>query len=180
MKLAVFFCFLCMFMVFAAQSAQSATMYRWVDAQGKVHYTDQPPPVEIQDVTEKKLATPGKGSRQTPIGLQAAMRDFPVTLYSTQCGVTCQQARDHLKERNIPFTEKDVADPQVAEALQKLTGDLGVPVLVVGKSAPIRGYSHETWNTALDVAGYPKKAATAKPGAVPAKAATEAQDSPAR
>ncbi len=180
MKLAVFFCFLCMFMVFAAQSAQSATMYRWIDAQGKVHYTDQPPPAEIRDVTEKKLAAPAPGGAQTPYGLQTAARDFPVTLYSTQCGVTCLQARELLKERNIPFSEKDAADPQVAETLQKLTGDLSVPVLVVGKSAPIKGYSKETWDTALDVAGYPKKAASARPGTAPAKAATEAQDSRAR
>lgn len=180
MKLAVFFCFLCMFMVFAAQSAQSATMYRWIDAQGKVHYTDQPPPAEVRDVTEKKLSAPAQASSQTPYTTQAAVRNFPVTLYSTQCGVTCQQARDHLKERNIPFAEKDAADPQVAEALQKLTGDLGVPVLVVGKSAPLKGYSRETWDTALDVAGYPKKAANPKPGAAPAKAATEAQDGKAR
>jgi glutaredoxin len=180
MKLAVFFCFLCMFMVFAAQSAQSATMYRWIDAQGKVHYTDQPPPAEVRDVTEKKLSAPAQASSQTPYTTQAAVRNFPVTLYVSNCGDTCNRAREHLNARSVPFSEKDPTDPAVADALKKLTGDMSVPVLLVGKAAPIKGYGSESWDAALDVAGYPKKAANPKPGAAPAKAATEAQDGKTR
>lgn len=162
MKLAVFFCFLCMFMVFAAQSAQAGTMYRWVDDAGNVHYTDQPPPQNIKDVQEKKLAAPAQGSGQTPYATQAAARNFPVTLYMNNCGEVCSRAREHLSKRGIPFSEKDPTDPQIAEALLKLTGSMEVPVLVVGKASPIKGYSPESWDAALDVAGYPK-AAAAKP-----------------
>jgi len=40
MKLAVLFCFLCMFAVY---SAQSASLYRWTDSEGRVQYSEQPP-----------------------------------------------------------------------------------------------------------------------------------------
>jgi len=35
-------------------------------------------------------------------------------------------------------------------------------VLVIGKSAPIKGFSPESWDAALDVAGYPKAPAATK------------------
>jgi len=183
MKLAVLFCFLCMFMVFAAQSAQAGSLYRWVDDTGKVHYSDQPPPQSVvKDVQEKKLARPAQASGQTPYATQAAARNFPVTLYTTHCGETCTRAREHLTKRGIPFSEKNPTEPDVADALQKLAGSVEVPVLVVGKSAPIRGYSAESWDAALDVAGYPKVPAPAvKPAAAakterPAEPQTQADD----
>jgi hypothetical protein len=110
MKLAVFFCFLCMFMVFAAQSAQSATMYRWIDAQGKVHYTDQPPPAEVRDVTEKKLSAPAQASSQTPTPPRppCVIFGYPVR----------QQLRRHLQPRtrdlnarSVPFSEDPPTRP---------------------------------------------------------------------
>ena len=182
MKLAVFFCFLCMFMVFAAQSAQAGTMYRWVDAAGNVHYTDQPPPQNIKDVQEKKLAAPAQSSGQTPYATQAAARNFPVTLYINNCGEVCNRAREHLSKRNVPFSEKDPTDPQIADALQKLTGSMEVPVLVVGKAAPIKGYGPESWDVALDVAGYPKAPAAKPVGASrpEQKSTTEAGDGKAK
>lgn len=156
MKLAVFFCFLCMFMVFAAQSAQAGSLYRWVDEAGNIHYTDQPPPQGVADAQEKKLLKSAQSSGQTPYAGMTAARNFPVTLYITNCGETCTRAREHLTKRNIPFSEKNPNEPAVSEELQKLAGGLEIPVLVVGKSSPIKGYGAESWDAALDVAGYPK------------------------
>jgi hypothetical protein len=178
MKMAVFFCFLCMLMVFAAQSAQAGTLYRWVDANGNVHFTDQPPPQNAKDIQEKRLASPTQSNGQTPYSTLAASRNFPVTLYITNCGDTCTRARDHLSKRGIPFSEKNPTEPAVAEALKKLIGAVEIPVLIVGKASPIKGFSAESWDAALDVAGYPK-ASAAKPAASPSKPEqkTEAQDS---
>lgn len=162
MKLAVFFCFLCMFLVFAAQSAQAGSLFRWIDAAGNVHYTDQPPPPSVADVQEKALLKSPQASGQTSYAVQAAAHNFPVTLYITNCGDTCTQAREHLTKRHIPFSEKNPSEPAAGDALQKLTGGLAIPVLVVGKSAPIKGYSADSWDAALDVAGYPKAPAAAK------------------
>lgn len=169
MKLA--FCLLCL--LFASVQSQAASLYRWVDSSGNVHFSDQPPPQEVKEVLEKKLTKPASPGGQMPYSAQAAARNFPVTLYTTNCGDTCTRAREHLTKRGIPFSEKNPTEPEVAEALQKLVGGLEVPVLVVGKASPIRGYGAESWDAALDVAGYPKAAAAKS--AVPSKTETPAE-----
>lgn len=156
MKLAVLFCFLCMFMVFAAQSAEAGTLYKWVDETGKVHYSDQPPPQSIKDVQEKKILPTARERDQTPYAIQLAARKYPVVLYATDCGESCTRGREHLTKRGIPFKEKNAAEEDIAEELKKLTGGLDVPVLVVGSASPVKGYGAETWDAALDVAGYPR------------------------
>ncbi|MBS4098382.1 MAG: glutaredoxin family protein [Sulfuricella sp.] len=156
MKLAVLFCFLCMFMVFAAQSAEAGTLYKWTDSSGKVHFSDQPPPQSVKEVQEKKLLSQPQEKGQTSYAIQTAARNYPVTLYVTDCGESCAKAREHLTKRGIPFKEKNPSEPEVSEELQKLSGGLEVPVLLIGKSSPVKGYGSETWDAALDVAGYPK------------------------
>ena len=163
--------------------AAQADFYRWVDADGKVHYSDQPPPASVKQV-EKKKAAGGKASdAPLPYVLQQAVKNFPVTLYSSACGSACTQAHDLLAKRGIPYTEMDATDVTVQPELKKLTGGtVEVPVLKVGRNT-VKGYEEGQWNTALDAAGYPqtavippgpptkpapKAAAAAPPAALPA------------
>jgi Domain of unknown function (DUF4124) len=165
-------------MLLVVLSAQAGSLYRWVDSAGNVHYADQPPPQDVKEVQEKKLAKPASPSGQTPYAAQAAARNFPVSLYATNCGEICTRSREHLTKRGIPFSDKNPTEPEVADELQKLTGSLEIPVLVVGKASPIRGYGAESWDAALDVAGYPK-AAAAKPASSAKPAATAKTEQPA-
>lgn len=160
MKLAVLFCLLCMFAVY---SAQSASLYRWVDAEGKVHYTDQPPPSSAKKVEEKTLGSRPADDSQLPYATRMAAKNFPVTLYNSKCGEACSKAREHLSKRGIPFSEKDASQPEVQEELKKLIKELEVPVLVVGKVINLKGYEAGAWDAALDQAGYPKSAPLAMP-----------------
>lgn len=160
MKLAVFFCMLCMFAVY---SAQSASLYRWVDADGKVHYTDQPPPPSARQVEEKKIGSRPADDGQLPYATRLAAKNFPVILYNSSCGEACTKARDHLAKRGIPFSEKDAGAPEVQEELTKLIGGVEVPVLAVGKVTRLKGYVPAAWDAALDEAGYPKSARAAQP-----------------
>lgn len=160
MKLAVLFCILCMFAVF---SAQSASLYRWVDADGKVHYTDQPPPASARQIEEKKLGSRPTDEAQLPYATRLAMKNFPVTLYNSDCGEVCTMARDHLVKRGIPFSEKDAGTLEVRAELKKLIGAVEVPVLAVGKVTRLKGYDAAAWDAALDEAGYPKSAPAGKP-----------------
>jgi glutaredoxin len=149
-----------------------ADFYRWVDAKGKVNYSDQPPPANIKRV-EKIKATGGKPSdAPLPYVLQQAVNNFPVTLYSTECGDPCARARALLAKRGIPYTEMDATVPAAQEELRKLTGGpLEVPVLKVGGDA-LRGFEEGSWNTSLDAAGYPQTAMIApRPPTKPAKPA---------
>lgn len=178
MKLAAFFCLLCMFAVY---SAQSASLYRWVDAEGKVHYTEQPPPPSAaKKVEEKTIGTPPADDGQLPYATRVAAKNFPVTLYNSGCGDACTKAREHLTRRGVPFNEKDAGTPEVQAELKKLIGALEVPVLTVGTVTRLKGYEAGAWNAALDEAGYPKSAPfqRAKPKE-PAKADAKGEQKPA-
>jgi len=55
-----------------------------------------------------------------------------VTLYATPTCPYCHMARDFLKNKGIPFKDMDVSsDPKVANEMIKLSGQMGVPVIVV-------------------------------------------------
>lgn len=161
--------------------AAQADFYRWVDAAGDIHYSDQPPPVNIKQF-EKIKASGGKpDDAPLPYVLQVAVKNFPVTLYVSECGDACKRARDLLVKRGIPYTEMDASDAATQDELRQLTGGaLEVPVLKVGRDA-VRGFEEVRWNTSLDAAGYPRTAVIApRPPTKPAKpaAATAPAGSP--
>lgn len=131
-------------------------LYRWVDANGQVQYTDKPPPNDARQVEQKTLGYPA-GDGPLPYDLQQAMKLFPVTLFASNCGEPCDRARKLLETRGVPYTEKDASDPVVQAELRKATnsGSIEVPVLMVGRSVT-RGWEEGQWNAALDAANYPR------------------------
>lgn len=133
--------------------AASAQMYKWVDANGKTHFTDQPPPASAK--TAQIKATGGaRGAVQLPYALAQATRNYPVTLFtSTPCGV-CDQGRNFLKARGIPFSEKTVSTGADEEKLKEAGGGNSLPFLTVG-SAKATGFESGAWDTMLNVALYP-------------------------
>lgn len=159
--------------------AQAGELFRWVDADGKVHYTDQPPPASAKQVEEKKLSGSTIDTSELPYATQQAVKRSPVTLYATDCGEPCTQARDHLARRGIPFSSKNPqTTPADAEALNKLVGAAYVPVLVVG-SAVSKGYKKDTWDAVLDAAGYPRSALLKKVPVPAESAGGAAKEEPA-
>lgn len=161
-----------------AGTASAAEMFRWVDADGKVHYTDAPPPPTAKNVQQKKLGDKA-GSAQIPYVLQQAVKNFPVTLYSNECGDACTKAKALLGKRGIPFTQKDPEkNPDDAESLKKVAGGtLTVPLLLVGTSV-LKGFEEDGWNSALDLAGYPKDSLLPKSATSPAKPGTPTPPAP--
>jgi glutaredoxin len=139
-----------------AEIGGAAEMYRWVDANGKVHYTDTQPPTTAKSAQKKELGSQA-GKAQMPYSLQQAVKNFPVTLYNSECGEPCINAIELLANRGVPFSKRSPENnPADAEALKKVTGgELAVPVLVIGKDI-LKGFEKDSWNSALDLAGYPK------------------------
>lgn len=142
-----------------ALSAQ-AQLYRWNDESGMVHYSDTPPPANAKNVQKKGSARPGGAeaatATQQPYALQQAVKNFPVLVYTSKdCGDPCSKGIDFLRKRGVPFTEKDVAKQDEIDALIKLSGAARVPVMVVGVAIQ-KEYEEQSWNAALDTAGYPK------------------------
>lgn len=144
----------------AAATADAATnVYRWVDKNGKVHFSDTPPPPEeVRDVTQKEMGGASVEESSLPYATQMAKKRNPVTIYTAKdCGPPCDRGRDLLSNRGVPFTEKNaMANNADLDALRKMTGGSGeVPFLIVGEQK-IKGYDEDAWNSALDGAGYPR------------------------
>jgi glutaredoxin len=161
----------------ASAPLAAAQLYQWKDAQGRTVYSDQPPPPSIRNSQQKSF----KGSF-IEIGesytLKSAREKNPVTLYASACGAPCDQARQLLTERGIPFSSKDPqASPEAQAELQKLTGQLRVPVLVVG-SDKIDGFETGQWQAMLDKAGYPKSPAPGRPPAAATPPVAPAAETP--
>lgn len=150
----------------AAASAPLAAsqLYQWKDAQGRTVYSDQAPPATTGSVQQKSF----KGSfieGGESYATKVAREKHPVTLYTSACGAPCDRARQLLVERGVPYASKDLqASEDARNEVQKLTGRLNVPVLMVG-SDKIEGFEAGQWQAALDRAGYPR---SALPGRQPA------------
>ncbi len=140
-------------------------VYRYIDKDGSVVYSDRMPPRGYYGVEAKRLGANLIENDDLPLAARQAQERFPVTLYTFACGVVCTSAETLLNRRGVPFTTVAADTPQGAELLSKATGELRVPVLQVGDKNFIKGYSEPQWQAALDEAGYPK---TPPPKRVPA------------
>ena len=143
-------------LLLAAAAAPAAQLYRWVDEQGRVEWRDTPPPASAKDVQQVNVPSGAAPAPAVPYAVQQAVRNFPVTLWNSNCGSPCDRARALLASRAIPHTEKDAKAN--LEEFRKVTGGLDVPVLIVGHDL-LKGYNETDWNNALDAAGYPHGAA---------------------
>ncbi len=143
-------------------NAQAGELYRWVDKEGRVHYGDAPLPGS-EDAELLKLGSEPTPSEDLPYETRRALQNFPVTLYTfPACGSACQQARDLLTKRGIPFTEKSLVNQEEIDAFRKESGDSQMPALTIGRTW-LRGLLAEQWNKELDFAGYPQAAPAYRP-----------------
>lgn len=151
-------------LVLATAGADAQTAYRWIDKEGKVHYSDHPPPpAQAQRIEQKKLEAPGSSGQNVSALTRQAMTDFPVTLFTTpDCGDPCKHGRDFLARRAVPYTEKSLQNQDDVTALRTVMGEAPtkVPVMRVGARVA-KGYQSQEWETLLDAAGYPKPGTSA-------------------
>ena len=136
----------------------SQAQYKVVGPDGKITYTDRPPPA-AQGKAQAMDAGGADAASTTalaslPFELRQIATRYPVTLYTLAGCTDCDSGRQLLKQRGIPYAEK-VAGPNDGDALQKATGGRELPVLTIG-SQVLRGYSSNNWTSYLDAAGYPK------------------------
>ena len=140
----------------AATAAQAQQLYRWTDEKGRVHITDTPPPASATNVQRRKPPAAPVGESQQSFELGQAVKDFPVTLYtSSDCKQGCTAARAALNRRGAPFKEIEVADEDTQAELKRVAGASEVPTLVVGRSVH-RGFQQEAYDSLLDAARYPR------------------------
>lgn len=141
-------------LLFLFSAGAHAQLYKWVGPDGKVGYSDTPPPPSARRVETKSLPSAEVDTSNFPFELSAAVKNHPVTLYTTSNCIPCDDGRRLLNERGIPFTEKTVNSNDDIAALKKISSDGQLPLLAVGRSNE-RGFETTMWNNALTAAGYP-------------------------
>jgi glutaredoxin len=136
-------------------------LYRSVGPDGKVTFSDQPPPAAA-----KAKVTAGRGGKFTgdgpagntalPAELRPVATRYPVTLYTGKdCGAPCASARSLLGARGVPFTEKTIESNDDIESLRRLMGETALPSVSIG-GQQLKGFSDQEWTQYLDAAAYPK------------------------
>ncbi len=134
-------------------------LYRSVDKNGKVTYTDQAPAANVQPATPRSgSVAAGSASIDNgglPYALRQVVQRYPVTIYtSEECG-PCSAGRSLLVTRGVPFDERSVKTDTDVAALQRISGQSSLPLLSIG-SQQLKGFSDQEWSQYLDAAGYPK------------------------
>lgn len=140
-------------------SALSQGVYRIVGPDGRVSYSDQPPPAaNARPVASGAPGAAGGANAQLPFELRQVASRYPVVLYTSAECAPCNSGRNLLNARGIPYSEKTITTNEDAEALKRLSGQTSLPFVTIG-SQQIKGYSDAEWTQFLDAAGYPKQSA---------------------
>jgi glutaredoxin-like YruB-family protein len=136
----------------------AGALYKWVDQDGVVHYSDQAPEeADARDVETRPAVTgrPSAASEEaasTPTPTEDASNsreDLDVEIYTTSWCRYCQQAKDYFLARDIPFKEFDVEkDRAAARRLKRYNPRGGVPVTVI-KGRPIIGFAPAAFDRAI-------------------------------
>ena len=139
-----------------APGLQAQQVYRIVGSDGKVTFSDQPPPAATNaKVTGAKGgAISASAITSLPFELRQVATQYPVTLYTGDNCSPCGAARSLLTTRGIPFTEKTVSSDNDSQALQRISGESVLPFATIG-SQQLKGFSDSEWTQFLNAAGYP-------------------------
>lgn len=137
-------------------SAPAWALYKVVGPNGEISYTDRPPADAKKAAPLKTTANATAATDGLPYSLQQVALRYPVTLYSSERCAPCDQGRQFLNRRGIPFIEKTVSTDADARAYKALTGTEQLPTLKIGNQQ-ITGYGEGEWQSYLSAAGYPEQ-----------------------
>ena len=137
---------LSLFLLCLCASVWSSEIYRWVDAQGNVHFSDQAPDDQTAESLELQINTFESVTYES-LGKYNIERPSTkkVVMYSASwCGV-CARAKRYFDNNNIPYIEYDVeTSPQGKRGFERLNGN-GVPIILVGNKR-MNGFSVAGFN----------------------------------
>ena len=157
----------------------SHAQYKVTGPDGKVTYTDRPPISTDSKVTAIN-ARSGASEVSLPLDLRRAVSRYPVALFVAGAACEpCDTARQFLRQRGIPFSERQVQTPEDNDALERLSGGRDAPTLSIGTQI-LRGLSPEIWGSYLDAAGYPRESQLPANYQYPAAAPVVARTPPPR
>ena len=139
-----------------------ADMYKWVDENGVVHFSDTPPDdadnSDVDTLTtysthennvypEENNSTENRDNRSSPT--DSVLKKPKVELYTTSWCPWCKKAKAFFRSRGIVFVEYDIEkDKAAASRKAQIDRQKGVPFAVINGKG-IHGYSEKAYNNAL-------------------------------
>ena len=162
--------FLLLIAIHIAAAHAVADMYKWVDQNGVVHFSDDPPAagqkVEALEIfnhpkpspkpalSKPKLVTkpnPEKIVKKDEYTQKKSNVYFSnkVEIYTTSWCRYCKNAIAFLRSNRIDYTQYDIEkDPKAAVKMKALGGKGGVPFAIINEKK-IYGFSAESYKQAL-------------------------------
>jgi glutaredoxin len=127
--------------------------YKVVGPDGRITYTDKPP---AAGANAPSGANGGVDSAATlPLVVRQAVAKYPVTLFTSKDCAPCDQGRQLLQGRGVPYSESRIDTPADIEALARSTGSRSLPTLRIGTQV-LKGLTSADWGDYLTAAGYPR------------------------
>jgi glutaredoxin len=114
----------------AGLSSQArAEIYRWVDEQGNVNFSDKASERHESDTVRVRVNT------YAAVSYDVSLFDTgrKVVMYSASWCGHCKRAKRYFRKHRIPFTEYDIEKDRKARARYDRMRAAGVPVILVGK-----------------------------------------------
>lgn len=142
-------------LLLAAAGAMAQPIYRNVDKNGKVTFSDRAPTASTEPAAGPQAGVTTPANAGLPYELRQVAQRYPVTLYTGEECTPCNAARTLLTTRGIPFEERTVKSNEDIEAFKRMSSQNSLPLLTIG-SQQLKGYADAEWSQYLDAAGYPK------------------------
>ena len=141
-------------LLLTASTGYTIELYKWVDADGVVHFSNIPP-VDTKDQNMEIISFEGppliESYPETEEAKQATT--LSVAIYTTaRCGY-CRQAKAYMSEKGIAYTEYNIENSEANRTAFRQLGGQGVPLMVIGQYR-MNGFSPQSFDSLLKRAGY--------------------------
>ncbi len=108
----------------------SAEIYKWVDKQGKAHFTDKLPTNKKTEEITLKINT-YSAVQVKPLVERLGRKDKVVIYSTTRCGY-CKKAKKYFRKNNIAYVDYDVEKSRTGKRDYKLLKGKAVPIIIIG------------------------------------------------
>lgn len=121
-----------LFLLIITVSTGHAEVYKHVDKNGRVHFSDRPPAKQKSEKVTIRKINSIKGPAVVTKKRSKITGNNKIVMYSAEwCGV-CKRAKRYFEANKISFIEYDIDKSRKAKReFQKLQGK-GVPLILVG------------------------------------------------
>jgi glutaredoxin len=132
-------------------------VYRWVDDDGTVHFSEHPPDDADLDAESRELNPEDVNTAESIDVERVESRvesgdeadNAEVVMYSASWCPICDKARAYFESNGIPFQEYDVEQSKKGKRVYQRMDVSGVPVIIVGDRRMV-GFSPEGFERLYD------------------------------